>query len=66
MARDRIRQIETYARQSMSTFVAPDLRIGHDFKHVDRVRHWAIQIARNEGFEDIEAVDCSEPQKLDR
>ena len=30
--------MEHYARLSLGDMVAPDSRIGHDFKHVDRVR----------------------------
>jgi uncharacterized protein len=55
----RIQQIENYVRQSMSTVVAPDLRIGHDFKHVDRVRCWALRIAKNEGLGNLELVEAA-------
>jgi uncharacterized protein len=55
----RIQQIEDYVRQSMSTVAAPDLRIAHDFKHVDRVRCWALRIAKNEGLEDLEIVEAA-------
>ena len=40
----RIQQIESYVIQSMETVTAPDLRIAHDFKHVDPVRGWALRI----------------------
>lgn len=59
MTEDRIQLIEDYVRRSMAAVVAPDLRIGHDFKHVDRVRRWALLIARNEGLEDLELVEAA-------
>ncbi len=31
----RIQQIESYVKQSMETVTAPDLRIAHNFKHVE-------------------------------
>jgi len=31
----------------------------HDFKHVDRVRNWALQIAEGEGFKDLELVEVT-------
>jgi uncharacterized protein len=55
----RIQQIEDHVRQSMATVAAPDLRIAHDFKHVDRVRGWALRIARNEGLEDLVLVEAA-------
>ncbi len=33
--------------------------VAHDFKHVDRVRHWALRIAEEEGFEDLEIVEVA-------
>ncbi len=58
MAKDRIDQIEAYVRLLMSTAAAPDLRIAHDFKHVDRVRGWALIIGEAEGL-DIELVEAA-------
>jgi putative nucleotidyltransferase with HDIG domain len=48
---DEIQQIEDYVRSTMTGVVA------HDFKHVDRVRHWALRIAEEEGFKDLEIVE---------
>ncbi len=59
MVKGRVQQIEGYVRQSMSTVAAPDLRIAHDFKHVDRVRCWALRIAEKEGLEDWELVEAA-------
>ncbi|UCB43116.1 MAG: HD domain-containing protein [Dehalococcoidales bacterium] len=50
---DKIRQIEDYVRSTMIGAVA------HDFKHVDRVRQWALLIAEEEGFEDLEIVEVA-------
>ena len=33
--------------------------IAHDFKHVDRVRNWALYIARSEGFRDLQLVEVA-------
>lgn len=48
-----IQQVEDYVKSIMSNEVA------HDFKHVDRVKNWALQIANKEGFEDLEVVEIS-------
>ena len=55
---DKIAQIENYVKQLMSTAVAPDLRIAHDFKHVNRVRGWALCIAKDEGL-DLELIEAA-------
>jgi uncharacterized protein len=59
MGQDRIQEIETYVIQLMSTVTTPDLKIGHDFKHVDRVRGWVLRIASSEGFEDMELAEAT-------
>jgi putative nucleotidyltransferase with HDIG domain len=53
MSANTIQQIEDYARQVMAEEVA------HDFKHADRVRRWALQIARSEGYEDLEILEAA-------
>lgn len=50
---DIIKAVEDYVRRAMTGVVA------HDFKHVDRVRRWALQIAKEEGFEDLEMVEIA-------
>jgi len=35
------------------------LVIAHDFKHVNRVRNWALHIAQREGFGDLQAVEVA-------
>jgi len=56
MVTARIQQIEAYVRQTMAGTAVRDLAIGHDWKHVDRVRRWALAIAGGEGFADLELV----------
>lgn len=46
-------QIEAYVKRAAAGEVA------HDLKHADRVRHWALQIARGEGYNDLEAVEAA-------
>ncbi|MBN2311595.1 MAG: HD domain-containing protein [Candidatus Hydrogenedentes bacterium] len=48
-----IERIEAYARRFMSA------EPGHDFAHVSRVRHWALRIARAEGYPDLAAVEAA-------
>jgi putative nucleotidyltransferase with HDIG domain len=45
---DRIERIEAYARSRMTGALA------HDYKHVDRVRHWALRIAQAEGYPNLD------------
>jgi len=47
------RLVEDFARQ-----MTPK-EIGHDFKHADRVRNWALRIAREEGYEDLQVVEVA-------
>ncbi|MBN2390759.1 MAG: HD domain-containing protein [Anaerolineae bacterium] len=56
---DRIDRIEAFVRKTMDTVVNPDLRIGHDIKHVERVRNNALTIARAEGFADLDLVEAA-------
>jgi uncharacterized protein len=48
-----IQQIEDFVRPFMGA------EIGHDFKHVDRVRNWALLIARREGYDDLDVVEAA-------
>ncbi len=59
MVNNRIQQIENFVQESMRTVVDDDLRIAHDFKHVDRVRGWARQIAENEGYGNLDLVEAA-------
>ncbi|GAC1644478.1 MAG: HD domain-containing protein [Herpetosiphon sp.] len=59
MQESRIQHIEQHVRNVMAQVVIPDLKIAHDFKHVDRVRHWAMQIAYDEGDLDLDMVEAT-------
>lgn len=59
MPNHKISQIENFAKASMDSINNLDLRIAHDYKHADRVRGWALQIAQNEGFENLEVVEAT-------
>ncbi len=48
-----IETIEIYVKSVMGDEVA------HDFKHVDRVRNWALKIAKSEGFENLEILEAA-------
>jgi len=56
---DRIQQIEDYVKQSLSKVTVLDFKLAHDFSHVDRVRRWALRIARSEGFSDLALVEAA-------
>lgn len=55
---DLILRTEEYVRET----IAPRegiLMIAHDFKHVDRVKNWALVIAEGEGFTNLEIVEVT-------
>jgi uncharacterized protein len=56
---DKIQFIEQYVHEVMSNFRCPDLRLAHDYKHVDRVRRHALHLARQEGWSDLEIVEAA-------
>ncbi len=56
-----IRQIEAFVRETLNTAANPDMKIGHDLKHVLRVRRSALRIAIEEGYV---ALDCVEAAAL--
>ncbi|MCK5040275.1 MAG: HD domain-containing protein [Candidatus Aenigmarchaeota archaeon] len=53
MKTDKIRKIENYARKKMINVCA------HNYMHVDRVRNWALKIAKKEGFNDLTSVEAA-------
>lgn len=53
MLENKITQVENYVKSVMSNEVA------HDFKHVDRVRNWALKIAQEEKFINLELVEIA-------
>jgi uncharacterized protein len=59
MATDRIQQIKDFVRRTMAGVAGSDLEIGHDWKHVDRVRRWALALAEAEGYTDLERVEAA-------
>jgi len=54
-----IERIEHYVRKAMDAAQDPDLRLAHDYKHVDRVRRWALHIAGEEGYGDPRLVEAA-------
>jgi HD superfamily phosphodiesterase len=59
MVGDKTQHIESHVQQSMSSVAAPDLRIAHDFGHVDRVRDWALRIAKGEAVQARELTEAA-------
>ena len=55
---DLIRKIEKYVIKSFNGIDA-SLSTAHDFKHVDRVRNWALIIAQGEGAAEIDLVEIT-------
>jgi uncharacterized protein len=58
-----IGRIEAHVREALSAerpvVDEPDLLIGHDYKHVDRVRRWALCIARGEGIAELDLIEAA-------
>jgi len=54
MQKTVVQQVEDYVKQVMKEVAGH-----HDFKHVDRVRDRALQIAKSEGFGDLELVEVT-------
>lgn len=48
-----MQHVEMYAKQMMTAEIA------HDFKHADRVRKWAVQIAPQEAYDNVEIVEIA-------
>ncbi len=53
MPEAKIVQIEDFVRRTCGSETA------HDWKHVDRVRNWALQIAEREGFNRLDLVQAA-------
>src|SRR6266496_555381 len=53
MMLNHIQLIEEYAKSLMVGEVA------HDYKHVDRVRHWALKIAQQEQYPHLDWVEAA-------
>jgi HD superfamily phosphodiesterase len=57
--RSVIDRIEHYVRETMDAAQDPNLRLAHDYKHVDRVRHWALRIAAEESYSEVLLVEAA-------
>lgn len=53
-----IRLTEDYVKKAMSKKKGR-LLIAHDFNHIDRVRNWAVWIAREENFRNLDIVEIT-------
>ncbi|MFZ4648927.1 MAG: HD domain-containing protein [Patescibacteria group bacterium] len=53
MINEKIQQIEEYAKTMMADEAA------HGFSHVNRVRKWALQIAKDEKYQNLEMVETA-------
>ena len=53
MPKSKIQQVENYVKRTMTKVIA------HNFKHVDRVRNWSLQIAQEEGYQDLETIEVT-------
>jgi len=53
MKNNAIQQIENYVKN------VGGYEAAHDFNHVDRVRNWALHIAKKEGLHDLIVVEAS-------
>ena len=53
MPKSMIEKVEDFARQMMTKDIA------HAFDHADRVRNWALRIAREGGHEDLRVVEVT-------
>lgn len=50
----KIKIIETYVKK-----VLQKGEVGHDFSHIDRVRNWALKIARAEKYPHLEIIEAA-------
>jgi uncharacterized protein len=58
MAKDLVSLTEDYVKGTMADKKGT-LTIAHDFKHVDRVRKWAMVIAGEEGYNNPEIIELT-------
>ena len=60
MKNNLIQQVEEFVKDTFSKAAQNNnLTIAHDYKHVDRVRNWALRIAEREKYEDLEIVEIA-------
>ena len=55
---DVLAQIEAFVMAEMAS-VSADLRIAHDYNHVNRVRGWAMLIAETDEFARLDLVEAA-------
>ena len=58
MLKNKVSQIEKYVKKVIKD------KIAHGFKHVDRVRNWALCIAKREGYKNLEVVEVDKENNL--
>jgi putative nucleotidyltransferase with HDIG domain len=54
-----VQTIEAHVRTTMRAAGDSTLAIGHGFAHVDRVRRWAMRLARDQGFTRLDLVEVT-------
>ncbi|MEM7334993.1 MAG: HD domain-containing protein [Chloroflexota bacterium] len=57
--KNKIAEIESFVQETMAKVTNPERRIGHDFKHVDRVRNWALILAKHEQRPELELIEAA-------
>jgi HD superfamily phosphodiesterase len=53
-----VSKTEAYVKEVMSR-QAPIVAVAHDFKHVDRVRNWALVFGKEEGYPDLVVLELT-------
>jgi putative nucleotidyltransferase with HDIG domain len=56
---DLIVKIEEYVKEAFHEVEGAWYLVAHDFKHVDRVRNWAVYLAEKEEFGDLQLVEAT-------
>ena len=59
MVSKRLQMVEAQARRVMDELLTGDLGLAHNYEHVNRVRHWAVKIARQQGYADLAMVQTA-------
>jgi len=55
MKNERVRIVKDYVMEKMANSIIP----AHDFEHVDRVRKWALKIAKSEQYLNFDVVETA-------
>ena len=56
---DLIARTENYVKEAFAGIEGNWYLIAHDFKHVNRVRNWALYLAEREGFSNLQMVETT-------